>query len=293
MDGEDYRSRLYDMLNRDPAAHSEGGGADGGRTQPVDSIVSPSNVSGDGPLAENQESQQVAVYPSQTEEREKAGKKKNKKKGKKNEKGDASQIGSQRGIETLFRTSYSTHMDLSALADNKANIMISINGIIVSVLLASISPNLDANTWLIVPTIMVLFSCLVSLSCAVLAALPRVSSKVVNLDDIRRRRGNLLFFGTFTRLSEEDYVQGMTEMAQNPPSLYHSMMRDIYGLGNVLARKFRLLRVAYITFMVGLILGVLMFVGVYIGIATVPPDVQANAPMQTPPAQVPFSPSTP
>ena len=49
-------------------------------------------------------------------------------------------LGTSRGIETMFRTSYRTHVDLSSLADNKANIMIGINGIIMSILIASISP---------------------------------------------------------------------------------------------------------------------------------------------------------
>ena len=75
------------------------------------------------------------------EKKPKSGKRKKKaKKGK-----AAGGLGSSRGVETMFRTSYRTHVDLSHLADNKANIMISINGIIISILLASISPKIDAN----------------------------------------------------------------------------------------------------------------------------------------------------
>lgn len=284
MNGEDYRSRLYDLLNRESGTiQSDGVATDGAHPNP---LRSGAGRPGGDPERENQESQPVTILPGAVVPKEKEGGKK-KKKAKKSKKDEDAQLGSQRGVETLFRTSYATHMDLSALADNKANIMISINGIIVSVLLASISPKLDANPWLIVPTIMVLCGCIVSLTCAVFAALPRVSSKVLTLDDIRRSRGNLLFFGHFTRFSEQDYVQGMTELIQDPPRLYSSMMRDIYGLGNVLSRKFRLLRVSYVTFLVGLILGVFMFVIVYIGIARMPPPVQQSITQQPSSVQTP------
>lgn len=186
-------------------------------------------------------------------------KKKKKKKSKDNKAG----LGTSRGIETMFRTSYRTNMDLSALADAKANIMISINGIIISIILASISPKIDANPWLLIPTAVLLLTCLGSMALAVLAARPRVSSQVLNLEDVRSNNKNLLFFGNFVSLPEEDFVIGMKELLQNTDSLYVNMIRDIYGLGTVLKKKFSLLRRSYNVFMFGLIIGVFLFIGVY------------------------------
>lgn len=190
----------------------------------------------------------------------KAGGKKKKKKKKK----DLEGLGTSRGIETMFRTSYRTHMDLSALADRKANIMISINGLIISIILAAISPKIDANPWLLAPTAVLLIACMISIVYAVIAARPRVSSAVITLDDVRDRKANILFFGHFVTLSQEDYIRGMTELLQNTDQLYHSMIRDIYGLGLVLRRKFELLRVSYTVFMFGLVFGILMFIGVFV-----------------------------
>lgn len=188
-----------------------------------------------------------------------AGEKKKKKKKKKADGG----LGSSRGIETMFRTSYRTNMDLSGLADAKANIMISINGIIISIIIASISPKIDANPWLLIPSAVLLLSCLASMALAVLAARPRVSSQYISLDDVRRNQKNILFFGNFVSMPEDDFVIGMKELLQNTDSLYVNMMRDIYGLGTVLKKKFSLLRSSYNVFMFGLILGVLLFIGVY------------------------------
>lgn len=173
-------------------------------------------------------------------------------------------LGSSRGIETMFRTSYSQHVDLSSLADNKANIMISINGIIISIVIASISPKIDANPWLLLPTSVVLITCVLSLIYAILAARPRVSSQTFTLDDIRNNRANLLFFGNFVRMPQETYIECMTELLLNVDRLYYHMMRDLYALGKVLSRKFELLRYSYTFFMYGITVGIGLFILVYL-----------------------------
>jgi len=119
--------------------------------------------------------QQTAV--SDTDQDAEGGGKKKKKKKKEKE-----GLGSTRGIETMFRTSYRTHIDMSSLADSKANIMISINGLIMSILIASISPKIDTNAWLLLPTSVLLLGCLLSMVFAVLAARPRVTARPVTLE---------------------------------------------------------------------------------------------------------------
>lgn len=172
----------------------------------------------------------------------------------------------KRGISDMFRTSYRLHVDLSSIADNKSNIMISINGIIISIIIASISPKIDSNPWLLLPTAVLLVTCLISMVYAVRAARPRVSSNPVTLDDVRMNRANILFFGHFVNMSREEYEQGMTELMRDQKRLYHNMTRDLYGLGEVLARKFKLLRVAYTVFMIGLVLAVLLFIVVFVNV---------------------------
>ena len=175
-------------------------------------------------------------------------------------------LGSKRGIETMLRTTYRVHMDLTSLADAKANIMISINGIIISIIIASISPKIDTNPWLLIPTSVMLVGCLVSIVYAVVSARPRVSRDAIRLEDIRTRKANILFFGHYSHLSADEFESGMTELMTDNDLMYRNMIRDIYGLGSVLSRKFELLRVAYNMFMVGLVTGIVSFIGVYIWI---------------------------
>ena len=73
------------------------------------------------------------------------------------------------------------------------------------------------------------------------------------------RRVNLLFFGNFTKLSLDNFQAGMRDLMREKDMLYTNMGTDVYYLGEVLARKYGLLRKSYSVFMVGLILTVLSF----------------------------------
>lgn len=169
----------------------------------------------------------------------------------------------KRGVSDMFRTSYRTHVELSAIADNKSNIMISINGIIISIIIASISSKIDTNPWLLIPTSLMLITCMTALIYSILAARPRVSKEPVTLDDVRANRSNILYFGNFYKLSREDYVTGIEELMADSKRLYNTMARDLHGLGTVLETKFRLLRIAYNVFMWGLAVSVASYLIVY------------------------------
>ena len=173
------------------------------------------------------------------------------------------ELGTKRGIETLFRSSYRVNMDLSTLADAKANIMISINGLIVSILIASIAPGMEKNPWLYIPTSLFLLGCLVSLVFAVLAARPRVQVRPLTPDTALRERKNLLFFGNFSHMTEGEYVGALKQVVADPTRTYEMMMKDIYGVGSVLQKKYEMLQRSYASFLVALVVGVLGFIAVF------------------------------
>lgn len=175
-------------------------------------------------------------------------------------------LGTQRGIETMFRSAYRVQMDLTGLADNKANMMISINGIIISIIIAAVAPKLDSNPWLLLPSTVFLIGTLVSIIYAILAARPRILSEHISFKDLEHSEGNILFFGDFANVGREKFEQGMIELIEDQTVLYETMIRNIYGLGSVLKKKFHLLQMAYTAFMLALILGVGSFIGVFVWI---------------------------
>ncbi|MEJ8568005.1 Pycsar system effector family protein [Elongatibacter sediminis] len=175
--------------------------------------------------------------------------------------------GTARGIETMFRSAYRVQMELTSLADNKANMMISINGIIMSIIIASVAPKLDANPWLLLPTALLLVGSMISIVFAILAARPRVSHLPISLEDLRHSEGNILFFGNFANMSEDDFTRGMEDLMADKTLVYDTMIRNIHGLGGVLNQKFALLRYAYTSFMFALIFGVTSFLGVFVWVS--------------------------
>ena len=181
--------------------------------------------------------------------------KKKKKKKSKKEKPD-------RGIDTLFRVTLSNHTRLSGIADSKANILLSVNAIIISIALSSIIPKLDSprNTHLIVPTFVLLMFSVVSIIFAILSTRPKVTRGVFTRQDIEDKKVNLLFFGNFYKMPLEEYEWAVNEMMKDNEYLYNSMIKDLYFLGLVLEKKYKLLRITYNIFMVGLIVSVIAFV---------------------------------
>ena len=164
-----------------------------------------------------------------------------------------------RGIETMFRTTSRNHLALSSIADNKANIMISVNTILISIIIASVLRTISQYPNLVIPLAALILVCLATIVLAILATRPNVSSGTFTRDDIKNKRTNLLFFGNFHAMSQEDYEWGVREMMQDADYLYGSLTKDIYFLGKVLGKKYKLLRYAYTTFMIGFVVCILLF----------------------------------
>ena len=178
----------------------------------------------------------------------------------KKEKEDKSKDKFNRGVETMFRTTSTNHLRLSEMADNKANIMITVNSIIISVLLTVLFRKLDTDPRFLVPTMLLLFTSLVTIVFSISVTRPNVTSGTFSKEDIEKKRANLLFFGNFYKMKIEDYEWGIQQVMNDQDFLYGSMTRDIYHLGVVLGRKYKMLRLAYSFFMFGFIISVLSFV---------------------------------
>lgn len=166
----------------------------------------------------------------------------------------------EKGIETMFRLTSKNHIELSGMADSKANIMISINTIIISVLLGSLMQKLDSNPHLIPPTIILLIVTLTSIVYSILSLKPNITAGKFNREDIENQDMNLLFFGNFHKMKREDYHWGMNRLMESATFLYSNLIDDIFFLGIVLAKKYNYLRTAYTIFMYGIIVAVIAFV---------------------------------
>ena len=167
-----------------------------------------------------------------------------------------SKIGSARGIESMFRNSYRTQLDMIALAATKANIMISLNGLLVSLLLLSGAYFLASDPLLLIPVTLFLITCTTAIIFAVLAARPDIDRTTRTVEDFRTDKAMLLLFDQFASLSSDDYIDAMHEMMQNNDRIYSNMTSHIYTLGCIADKKFTRLFISYNAFIIGLVISV-------------------------------------
>ena len=212
-----------------------------------------------------------------------SGKSKKRKKKIKNKK---QAIGSARGIETMFRNAYRVELGLISLAATKANIMISLNGFIVSALMISGGFIYASRPLFLVPITLFLFTSAISIYYALMAASPdttpihnRVFAWVRDL--IKRKTGvwdfkryvfpkqpyvegksNILIYEDRVRLSKLDYLEHMHQLLGAPEEIYEKMSDQLYWLGLITDKKFRMLRLSYAVFRWGIVLSVLVFISV-------------------------------
>ena len=165
-----------------------------------------------------------------------------------------------RSIVAMFRIMSENHVNLSQMADSKANIMISVNTIVISIMVSVLLGKLQFYPEYIIPTILLVLPCLGAIIFAILATRPNITKGTFTKEDIQNKEVNLLFFGNFFRMELPEYNWAMKELMADKEYLYGSMVKDIYFLGVVLAKKYRLIRISYNIFMFGLIVAIIGFI---------------------------------
>ena len=161
-------------------------------------------------------------------------------------------------VDNILRVNHGNQMRLGLMADAKANIMITVASVVFSVAIA----NLD-NELVKWPLLTFAFGCFFALLFAIFAIIPKTDYPKDATGDIDRKSPffNPLFFGHFAHLPIEEYKDDYAETLMTDDSVYDAMAGDIYGQGKVLAlRKYKFLKWSYMSFLLGMISAVIVFV---------------------------------
>jgi len=78
-------------------------------------------------------------------------------------------------------------------------------------------------------------------------------------EDIKQKNVDLIFFGNFIKMEYDDYLRSLKDMIKDDDYLYSILIKNQYSLGKILSKKFRLVKIAYNVFMVGIIITVVVF----------------------------------
>lgn len=182
---------------------------------------------------------------------------------KKRAKSKESPITNSKSAQMMLKTSLRNHIDLSTLADNKANIMLSVNALIITFIVPMAVGQIKETPYLLLPILLLLLTCLISMIFATLATRPIKMAGKTDPMIVEQGKSNLFFFGNFYKMDFDNYKSGIYQVLENEDDLDDSIMRDLFFLGKSLGSKYAQLRVCYTIFMVGVSLTVIAFLAAY------------------------------
>jgi hypothetical protein len=149
-------------------------------------------------------------------------------------------------------------MRLGLMADQKANIMITVASIVFSITIANLDN--EVMKW---PLLTFVVGSFFSLLFAIFAIIPSTDyPKKKGSKEIDRESPlfNPLFFGHFAHLSIEEYKEDYAETLMTDDKVYDAMAGDIYGQGKVLAlNKYKFLKWSYTSFLWGMSGAIVVF----------------------------------
>ncbi|WP_339866344.1 Pycsar system effector family protein [uncultured Algoriphagus sp.] len=169
----------------------------------------------------------------------------------------------ERATQTFFRVTFMNNCNLLQIADNKANIVISINALVISSVVAiigygTLSHQFDyERTVTLIPIMVLITTCLVSTILAVQAARPKFLGRRKNNEE--EVKSSMMFFGVSSNFTLQEYLTELDEILPSKKQVQEQMAISLYYQGKVLNRKYKLLAHAYTVFIIGLAIGVVTF----------------------------------
>lgn len=147
-------------------------------------------------------------------------------------------------VHNLLVTAQTGHVALSAMADSKASILMGATFIAFSLAIGQITSHKPTLSLILLAGFALLATVL-----SVLAIRPQMLTPPKKAGP----KTNLLFFGSFAGIPEEEYIDQIIGVLRTEEGVYRTMARDLYQNGQVLYRKkYRYLSYAYSAFLVGL-----------------------------------------
>lgn len=168
-------------------------------------------------------------------------------------------IKKSKSAQMMFKTTLRNQIDLTNIADNKANIMLSINSLLITLGIPLLLPRVMEDTKLLFPTVVLLLTCVLSIVYATMATRPVKMTGITDPSLIDQGKSNLFFFGNFYKMDMETYRKMLHKVLLKDELLENSIVNDLYFLGRTLGNKYRRLRITYNIFMIGMVCTVIAF----------------------------------
>ena len=166
---------------------------------------------------------------------------------------------------TIIRTTYRNNIELTNIADNKANILLSLNALMITFLIPIVLSNLD----LIVERNIVLPLATLAITCLITIILAAMATRPYRMGKQHRSNGSSskmspFYFGNYYKMDVEDYAELFESTLDNPSELKEYITLDLFHMGKGLGEKYAQVRTCYNVFMVGIVISIVATIIVFI-----------------------------
>ena len=180
------------------------------------------------------------------------------------EKANGNHPPTSRENEDLFKIAFRNYINLITLADRKAGLLIQVNSILASVVVALVLKKLESNMWFALPTASLLVGSAVTIFYSIMASKPLANWEGKNLEATKKE---FFFFGSFDRLDPnfkhvdwKKYLGDMTDFFSGEKHIiFEELIKESYEVRKVLSKKFNYLSIAYKVFFFGLFISIIGF----------------------------------
>jgi hypothetical protein len=148
-------------------------------------------------------------------------------------------------VHNLLVSANATNITLSGMADTKASILMGASFVVFSISINDIAAGRASMPLLVLAA----FSFVATVFGVLTVRPARFPKRSIPVEKI-----NLLFFGSYTNVSQEAYVEHVIKVLSSEEETYRRMAQDLYEHGKVLRDdKFRWLYWSFTAFLIGML----------------------------------------
>ena len=158
-------------------------------------------------------------------------------------------------LDHMLRETRIHLISFSQMADTKANILLSISSVLLTISLTKVSDPRFTTSLMVLAGFL-----LITIFLALMTVIPRVQGFRHKKYSVRDPNYSPLFFGNYVDIPYDEYLKDMEEIMNDSDRTYEVMVKEIYQSGVYLVKnKYKYIRLGYMFFFTGLIVGTLIF----------------------------------
>ena len=164
-----------------------------------------------------------------------------------------------KGVLNIIRTTLRNNIELTGIADNKANVLLSLNAVMLTFMVPLFIPNLDIidKYHLVYPIVLLILTCLVTIYISALVLRPGK----FNQGQSTLEKGKYVspfFFGNFYTMNQSEFTDYVQDALSHGNLVNRHVIEDLHYIGSRLGVKMSMIRKAFAIFLIGFTTSILL-----------------------------------